>query len=501
LTEPSAANGPQPAEPGRLSERLKIPPELPGAEAPPLKLPPATAPRAEKEAAINRLFPTQPPLGPDPQPVPGPDGRPLTLADLQQLALNNSPVIRQAAADVEAARGALRQAGLYPNPNIGYEGDTAGTGGTAGYQGGYVEQQIKTAGKLRLAQAVAAMDLRNAEVALRRARADLMTQVRAGYFAVLVARENVRVTRALAGFTDEVYRIQVEQVRGDQAAAYEPLQLRVLAGQARAALVQARNRFTTAWKQLAATLGLPNMPLTELAGRVDMPLPRFDYDQALAQVVNQHTDVLSARNTQERARYSLRLAQVTPIPDVDVRVMVQKDFTTPPFLVAHSVQVGIPVPVWNRNQGNILQAEGVLLRALEETERVHNDLTARLAEAFERYQNSQQLLEFYRTQILPDQVRAYRGVYDRHQQEPEVVRFGDVVVAQQTLANTVTTYIAALGAAWTAVVDVANLLQTTDLFQAGAEHPVAPVPDLPTFGGQPPACPASKLACDGRAPE
>src|SRR5207237_1959391 len=114
---------------------------------------------------------------------------------------------------------------------------------------------------------------------------DVMTQVRHGYFAVLVAQENIKVSRALVRFTDEVYRLQVEQLQEGQAAAYEPLQLRVLAIQARNALVQARQRYLAAWKGLAAALGLPAMPLTELAGRVDMPLPLFEYDKALGQLL------------------------------------------------------------------------------------------------------------------------------------------------------------------------------------------------------------------------
>src|SRR5262249_28776511 len=144
---------------------------------------------------------------------------------------------------------------------------------------------------LKLARAAATMDLLNAELALRKAESDLATQVRTGYFAVLVAQENVKVTRALARFTEEVYRVQVEQVKGEQAAAYEPLQLRVLAYQARSALIQAHNRYQTAWKQLAATLGLNQMPPTELVGKIDMSIPTFDHDAVLARVLNNHTDV------------------------------------------------------------------------------------------------------------------------------------------------------------------------------------------------------------------
>ena len=95
----------------------------------------------------------------------GPQGRPLDLADLQRLALSNGPLFRQAAANVEAMRGAAIQAGAYPNPTFGFQEDTAGTAGGPGYLGGFVNQVIKTANKLQLQRAAATMDLRNAELA------------------------------------------------------------------------------------------------------------------------------------------------------------------------------------------------------------------------------------------------------------------------------------------------------------------------------------------------
>ena len=243
------------------------------------------------------------------------------------------------------------------------------------------------------------------------------------------------------------------------------------------------------------------MAPTELAGRVDMPIPVFEYDKALAKLLSVHTDVLTARNTLQKGRYNLRLAQITPIPDVDLRLMVQKDNTTPPFLVTPSLQVSVPVPLWDRNTGNIIQAQGQLLGAIEEDHRVRDDLTSRLAEAFERYQNNRALLEYYRIRLLPDQVRAYRGSYDRYHQDPEKVSFNDVITSQQTLATLVTSYVTTLGAMWTAVVDVANLLQTNDLFQVGLEppptQPVAPVPDLEQLLPLPCSHPCSPLPDGG----
>ncbi len=473
----------QPERPRRrLGERLQIPPEVPGSAAPPIVLPdlkPENA--ARRKEAIDRLFPELPPLGPDPQPVPGPAGVPLTLADLQQYGLANSPAVRRAAAAVEAARGTAVQAGLKPNPKIGYEGDTIRQANSSGLQGGFVEQTIKTGGKLQLARAAALVDVADAEAALRRAEVDVLTQVRTGYFAVLVARETLRVNGALVRLVAEVYSIQVERVRAGQAAPYEPLGARALLQQARSAVVLSRNRYASAWKQLAAALGRPDLPPTELAGRADVLLqdaPHYDYHASLHRVVPAHTEVATAANAVDRARLTLRLAEVTPVPDVDLRYLVQKDNTTPPFNVVHSVAVGVQLPLWDRNQGAIRAARANLARAAEEARVTSNDLSSRLAAAYERYLNNLALLEAYRDRILPDQVRVYRGVYERYDKEPDVLNFPDVIAAQQNLGQAVQTYLSTLGALWESVVELGGLLQIYDLFE-----PLPPCPPAEPVSG------------------
>ena len=146
---------------------------------------------------------------------------------------------------------------------------------------------------------------------------------------------------------------------------------------------------------------------------------------------------------------------------------------------------------------------------MEEAHRVRDDLTTRVADAFERYNTNRLMLEDYRASILTDQVEAYLGAYERHQQEPDKVGFGDVVAAQQALATTISSYVTTLGNLWTAVADLSTLLQTDDLFQAAEMEQVPPVPDLehlpelallpsvqPGFVSVAPGC-GRKLAADG----
>src|SRR5206468_1059590 len=102
-----------------------------------------------------------------------------------------------------------------------------------GQQGGFIEQTIVTAGKKTLARDAAQRDVQIAEQRLKQTEAELQAQVRAGYFAVLSARENYRVTRGLTALTDELFGVLLLQMRAGEVAAYEPMQIRVIAMQSR----------------------------------------------------------------------------------------------------------------------------------------------------------------------------------------------------------------------------------------------------------------------------
>jgi cobalt-zinc-cadmium efflux system outer membrane protein len=458
-----------------ITGRLKVPEAVPGAEAPPIQLPKDPV---QRHAAIQRLYPPLPALSEGPTPGPGPDGKPYSLAILQHIAASNSPTLRQAAANVEQARGNFQQAGAYPNPTVGYTVQPSNDGSTPGVQGLFIDQVVQTTGKLKLQQAAAEMDLKNAELAFKRARSDLSTQVRNAYFAVLVARETVRVNLALARFTDEVYLIQTELLENGFAATYEPAALRAQSYTTRLALAQAIQTYIYSWKQLVAVIGLHQLPLSEVAGRIDRAIPMYDYDQVLAHVLRNHTDVLTTGNTVDKARYNLKAAQVTPIPNVEFNIQVLKEYALPPKQILPSVSVGVPLPVWDKNKGAIYAAEAALMAATEEPHRVELALTNNLANAYMGYKNNLAALEYYRKYILPDQVRYYRGVYQRRPIDLAGVGFGDLVQAQQTLASNVSSYLTVLGQLWTSVVSVADLLQTDDLFQLAQPHELPELPDL-----------------------
>src|SRR6185295_4839274 len=88
---------------------------------------------------------------------------PLTLEELEAIALQNNPSLGRAQAAIQAARGNWVQAGLLPNPFGGFSDQQVGSGGRAEQPGVYIGQDIIRGGKLRLSREVAAQEVAHAE--------------------------------------------------------------------------------------------------------------------------------------------------------------------------------------------------------------------------------------------------------------------------------------------------------------------------------------------------
>lgn len=465
FSEPRSTT-PRPNTTEQLSGKsFELPSGIPGSDAPLIRPPtlPPTASPAEREQAMKAAYPTLPPL--TDQKVLA--GQTLSLSVLQQMAAGSNPNLRKAQADAEAAYGAMVQSGLYPNPVVGYQADQMqpwlSPGANAGQQGAFFSQVIKTANKLSLMQQVSGYDYLNALVAARKTQVEVVSQIRSAYFAHLVAMQTVEINRSLVALADEVYLLQRKQVQAGEAAGYEPLQLYAQALQARSALAQAEANVRSSWRQLAAAIGQPSLAQQPVAGRADAAVPEFVLENVQKQIQDLHTDLLTARNKQLQAQTNLTLQQAIPIPDVQTNLILQQDNVN--RTMQFGLQLGIALPIYDRNQGNIRQAQAQIASASDTIPATENDLFSKLAEAMSRYEASKVTAVSYRDQVLPNLARAYKAMLRRYQVEPEKVSFNDIVVAQQNLANSLQTYLNSLDAQWKAVVDVANIGQLNDLYE------------------------------------
>lgn len=465
--------------PGLQKDPLRLPSDLPGANTPPMVAPSSKAPDSpEYREEMRKLFPALPKVPEDPRALPDPNTGITGLEALHQIARGNHPGLRVAAANVEAARGLMVQAGLPPNPSVGYQSDTVRTLNTPGYKGAYLQQTIITARKLGLAAEAAAVDYSNAMIEQRKTWITVTSSIRRSYFQVLASRQRLVLAKALLELSERAYAAQIQLVAAGEAAPYEPLQLRVLTTQARATTIRAQQDAIAAWRALAAATGVPDLDVSALEGRIDCAVPLITYEDALARLSAVHTDLEIAQNTIQKRRTLVSLADRTPIPDLDVGIVVQRDYTFEPGGATYNLMLGGAIPVLNQNQGNRVAARAELVKASQNVSNTRNGLIGELAGAYGIYEANRQLAATFKTDALQDQVRAYRGVYQRYLADPSGVSFNDVIVAQQTVAAVLNQYVEILGAQWQSVVDLGELLQVDDVFEMGQLVEVAIIPPI-----------------------
>jgi len=461
------------------SDPLKLPAELPGSQTPDLITPlrDKLDPAAYREE-LKRLYPELQPIENNQAAMPDLSVSASPLESLHSLARQNHPGLRAAVANVEVARGLMIQAGLPPNPSIGYEADTVRTLKTPGYHGAYLQQTIVTASKLGLAAEAAAVDYANAMVEQRKTWISVMTEIRRAYFDVLASRQRMVLANAFFDLTHRAYEAQIQLVTAGEAAPYEPLQLRVILTQARASLIKAQQESIAAWRRLATAVGCPDLPASPIDGRIDCSVPMIEYQDALARMNAVHTDLELAENSVRKQQTLVELADRQVIPDVNVGFVLQRDYTFEPGATTYNLMLGGDLPVLNRNQGNRIARRAEVVKASQQVQNTRNNLTAALAKAFGQYEANRLLAESFQSDALRDQVRAYRGVYQRYLADPSSVSFNDVIVAQQTVAQVLNQYLDILQSQWQSLVDIGELLQVDDLMELGPLSVVASVPDL-----------------------
>jgi len=386
--------------------------------------------------------------------VPAPDPNSLTLEVLEQMALSNHPATAQAAARVRALRGKWCQVGLAPNPTIGYMGSEIGNEGQAGQQGAFAGQQFITAGKLSLNRAVVSAEIQQAEQVLAATQMRVQTDIRQKYYLSLVAQRRVEVAQELVRINAEAVDASKNLVEAEEIPIAGLLQTEVEHQNATIILATARNKQSAAWRKLSAVVGNTDLPPQPLVGDVTTLPNTQEWDAELARLTSSSPEVAAAMSGVSRARRALARACVEAVPDINTQLSVQYDDATTDTVTG--IQVGLPLPLWNRNQGGIRQARAEISEANRNVRRIELSLKERLAETYQLNADAQTRARTYAQDILPRAERTLDLVQKGYRLGE--VGYLDFLAAQRTYSQTSLAYVDALESIWQSWTQIEGLL-------------------------------------------
>ncbi|MBL8170143.1 MAG: TolC family protein [Acidobacteria bacterium] len=394
----------------------------------------------------------------------------LRLEDLEQMALKNNPTLAQAEAAIQAAEGRRKQAGLWPNPVIGYEGDgLAFNSQVYPYRNGqsfFVEQTILTGGKLAKSKNIAAQEKVQTQAEAEAQKLRVLNAVRMLYYEVVGAQQLVALREQLAELTREATEISEDLFNTGAADRPDVLAAEVELQRAEIDLLRARNDYNRVWQTLAAVVNDPQLKLTRLEDKLETAAPALVQDELLASLLRDSPEMKRALAGIERAKAVVSRAKAEPKPDIYLRGGVGYSNEWAEFYGGKTgwearVEAGVRVPIFNRNQGNVAASKADQLAAEREVQRVELKLRARLAESFAQYQNSLGVAARYQREVLPRAQRAYELYLAKFRQMGAA--YPQVLFTQRTLFQARAEYVHSLVELWQNVVQLRGLLLTGGL--------------------------------------
>ncbi len=381
--------------------------------------------------------------------------QPVGVDEFVQLAVTRNPRLARASIAIDAAQGRYLQAGLYPNPELAVNwdeiGDRTGPGGII--TAPKLTQTIVTGKKLSLSQAVVAREVDQATLELISERYAVVAAVRSAFYEAYTLQQRYEVLGELLKLADEAVANGKSLLEAKQIARLDMVQLEVQQQQFRAELQAVAKELPAAYRKLASVTGENGLNVPTVVGTFD-GLPSYDLEQTRAAVLASHPEIRTAKVGVDRAQAAVRRAQAEPIPNVSVYAGYIRQYENK----SHDGAAGLsmPIPVWNRNQGNIRAAKAELGMAIQSVGRVENELVGRVAVAFQTYAAAQQRAELYRVEILPRATETYELSMKAFKGgQFEYLR---VIQAQRAVAEAKLELNKSLGDAWRSAAELSGLL-------------------------------------------
>lgn len=382
---------------------------------------------------------------------------PLTLRQALALALTGSPELAMFDYDVRVAEAGVLQASRLPNPEASL--DSQDIGGSGPYRGARVAERtlqlgqlIELAGKRRkrVVEARLGRDLAGFDYEVK--KREVFLDVHEAFVQVLAGQRAVAVNEEIVALTENVLPDIRRRMEAGKTSPIELTRSNVAIATARIGLEQARRDMEAARHRLAAQWGATKPRFSSALGNLE-DSPAIASLDTLTRQLSAHPRV--ARFETERARREATLARekAAAVPDVTIRGGVRQfaESDNSAFVVGASV----PIPLFNRNQGNIRAAREQIGKTEAERSFVRATVSAELAEAYHAAIAAREQIQLFRETVLPQSDEALKTITEGY----NAGRFGylEFLDVQRTLVTARQQHIQALAAHQQAIARIESL--------------------------------------------
>ena len=372
----------------------------------------------------------------------------LTLENAIEVAINNNPLIPSKIHNIEASKGRVRQAGLLPNPEIEFftqEMPTNNTGFDQNQNSVALFQKLETGGKRKLR--VKALDLQTAI-------ADITAQVKKSFFNVLTAQDELKFAKETLEIANNLMAISSERFEKGDIAKIEVLKAEIELSNAKMKVQEAERKNLNSAKMLQTVMGTPDIALNNLFPISTADTPSLNLDKLNDLLLNSHPALKARKKAVDLSLIKISEAKRMAIPDINATIGYKRLSATD----VNTIQAGIefPLPIFNRNQGKIIEARAFSCKAKNEVEVVRNQLLLQMSDAFNLYISTREQVRFCVDTIIPQTEESLKITREGYKHGE--FNYLEVLDAQRTLANTRISYLRVLNEFFSSITEIEKLV-------------------------------------------
>lgn len=393
------------------------------------------------------------------------DSQGLTITDLTHLVLTGNKDLQGAREQLRQAQARLLQSGLRLNPTLDatYTTDRiASNEGSGGYSVGYT-QPFELGGKRGKRARVAEVSVEIARAQIADAERLAIAQVRTLYGEALAASARLDLLKRTADLNQQMVKVmQVQRTAGDASRLDETL-LRAASNQVAAQRIQANAQLDGFLFQIRNLIGEPaDTPILLRTSAEPAPL-NFTEGEATSLALSDRPDLKAARLREELADAGIDLAKSQVVPTIDGFVRFGQDklalenLPTPGSLYVEndkqvSFGVSIPLPIFNRQQGNIAEASSQKAQAQTQRESLELQVRRDVAIAYRNYEAAKNTLEVLRAGVVGPNQQSFQIIQLAYRLGE--LRLLDVVNQERILIDAQTAYSGAQRDYYVAIADL-----------------------------------------------
>ncbi|MBT0963031.1 TolC family protein [Denitromonas iodatirespirans] len=375
----------------------------------------------------------------------------LTLTEAIERAMASNPALAAQRREVAARQGERVQAGLLPNPSLSMLlEDTRSATRTTTIQ---IDQRIELGGKRSARVDVAAGSVKAADADLAARTLVVRSEVAATFYAVLAGQERVALTDELVVLAGRALIAATKRVAAGKAAPLEASRAKIAEASARMEQNQAQSALAVQRRRLAATWAGSDDGFGRVTGQTVTGAVAMAWPQLLSRL-DQAPQMLSARHALERSQSAVVLERAKRTPDLTVSLgnIRAEEVGRNQALIGLSIEI----PLFDRNQGNILAATQRAGMAADEVDALRAKLQADLFEAYQQLLVAQQSATTLEADVVPAALSAFRAAVIGF--ELGKFSFLDVLDAQRSLSQARSRHIETLTEISRAVAQIERVL-------------------------------------------